>query len=479
MRRFWQRAEHTPHPPPAGEAVAPRAHLAGWRVGLLLLLSLANAAVSGLLLLQHHGEARAVSAVSQVCGEGSQSGCEAVAHSKYSEIRGVPLAAIGLVFSLALAVLFLLAALAGPETRSAAGALALVALALALLVDVILLGVQLFAVKAFCKLCFVTYLLNGLSLVLLLPVRRDGAVLGESLTRVEGRAAFAGVVVAILAVAAAVLGGNAALRYRGKDRAAAVLGLDPSAPRPSLPPAAPGSGGQAYQEEARAAQEQARRLQEILDDPQKLDQYLAQKAARDFEQGPVHAFDVKGAPYKGPLEAPIKVVEFSDFLCPYCRSIALAFNTYLPQSGNRVTVYFKNYPLDQACNPTLRQTVHPGACWLALGAHCANDQGRFWAYHDRVFSDPPRNPQASDVVGLARETGLDAAAFEACLAAPPTRERLAAEIAEAQKVKVEGTPTLFINGKRLPRTGDFVPTVEREAVRLGLPVLSSPAHAAH
>ena len=210
-----------------------------------------------------------------------------------------------------------------------------------------------------------------------------------------------------------------------------------------------------------------------MDDPQKLDQYLAQKAAREFEQGPVHTFDLKTAPYKGPQEAPIRVVEFSDFLCPYCRQIAGGFNGYMPQSGNRVTLYFRNYPLEQSCNPSLKQTIHPGACSLALGAHCANDQGKFWPYHDRVFSSPPKDPQAADVVGLAREAGLDPAAFEACLAAPQTRERLAAEIAEGQKARVEGTPTLFINGKRLPRTNDFVQTVESEAARLGLPPMAS------
>jgi protein-disulfide isomerase/uncharacterized membrane protein len=456
------------------EGIVRRPPLAGWRVALLLLISLANAGVSGLLLLQHHGNARAVSAVNQVCG--AESGCDQVAKSPYAEVRGIPLAALGVAFSLSLAVLFLLAAVAGPETRSAAGALALVALALALLLDVVLLGVQFFAIKASCRLCLVTYLLNGLSLALLLPVRRDGAVLGDALARVEGRVAFTGALLAILGLSAGVLAGSAALRPPAPAEATSPLGLDTAPPRPSLPPAAPGSEAQRYQEEARVAQEQARRLQEILDDPQKLDQYMAQKAAREFEQGPVNTLDLKGVPYKGPLEAPIRVVEFSDFLCPYCRQIAGAFNAYVPQSGNRVAIYFKNYPLEQTCSPKLKQTIHPGACALALGAHCANDQGRFWAYHDRVFGSPPKNPQAADIVAVAREIGADVPKFEACLGAPQTRERLAAEIAEANTLKVDATPTLFINGKRLSRTSDFLQMVEREAARLGLPPVASAGH---
>ena len=152
------------------------------------------------------------------------------------------------MFSLSLAALFLLAAVAGPETRSAAGALALIALALALLVDVVLLGVQFFAVKAFCRLCILTYLLNALSLVLLLPVRRDGAVLGEALSRVEGRVAFTGALLAVLALTGGVLG-SARLLHRGAAAAASPLGLDgqpaaePAAGRPRQRRAAVPGGG--------------------------------------------------------------------------------------------------------------------------------------------------------------------------------------------------------------------------------------------
>ena len=171
----------------------------------------------------------------------------------------------------------------------------------------------------------------------------------------------------------------------------------------------------------------------------------------------MRTFNLKGAPFKGPADAPIRVVEFSDFLCPFCRQIAGAFAGYIPQSANRVVVYFKNYPLDPTCNTSLKQTVHAGACNVALGAICANDQGKFWPYHDRVFSSPPTNPQVSDVVSIAREAGLDAGALETCVNNPATRQRLGAEIAEGAQAQVQGTPTLFINGKKLPRLNDFTP----------------------
>jgi protein-disulfide isomerase len=247
---------------------------------------------------------------------------------------------------------------------------------------------------------------------------------------------------------------------------------------PSGSPAPAGSEAQRYQEEARVALEQARRLQEILDDPRKLEGYFAEKAAREYEQGPVQNFNLKSTPFKGPAEAPIRVVEFSDFLCPYCKSIAGAFASYVPQSANRVVLYFKNFPLDQACNPSLARTVHPGACNLALGAICAQDQGKFWPYHDRVFATTPPNPGVAEVATLAAGAGLDGAALTACMTGASARDRLAAEIQEGKQGKVEGTPTVFINGRLLPRLNDFVQMVDREAAKIGLPPIGPPAAAA-
>jgi protein-disulfide isomerase/uncharacterized membrane protein len=466
-----------PSPPPPRPTAAERLrpHVGRVRLMLAALVCAISALASGLLLLEHHGEPRAAAAVSQVCGEGGQSGCETVLRSRYSEIRGMPLAAVGLLFVLSVGSLLVLSLLAGPESHDAAAALALLAFVLALAADVVLLGVQVVAIRAFCRLCLLTYALNALALVILLPARRDGAVVGEAVTKRDGRLVFAGWALTTLALAVAVYAVEKALDSRERVRNAAILGAPPS-PLPAFVarPVEPGSDAQRYQEEARVATEQARRLQEILDDPKKLEQYFGQKAAREFDASPVFPLKLDGVAAKGAPQGPIKVVEFSDFLCPFCRNIAGAFAGYLPQTANRVTLYFKNYPLDASCNPYVKQTVHEGACWLALGALCAQEQGRFWPYHDKVFSSPPDKPQAKDVIRLASEAGLDGAALESCVSSRPIRERLAAEIEEAREAGVQGTPTLFINGKRLPRLNDFIATVDKEAARLGLPPMPKP-----
>lgn len=469
----------TPAPPrPSAEvpAASPLPHVGRVRLLLAALVCAVSAVTSGLLLLEHHGEPRATAAVSQVCGEAGQSGCEAVARSRYSEIRGVPLAALGLFFVLSVGSLLLLSVLAGPESHDAAAALALLAFVLALAADVVLLGIQVVAIKAFCRLCLLTYALNALALVLLLPARRDGAVVGKAVTRRDGRLVFAGWVLTTLALAGGVYAAEKALDAREGSRAAAILGVAP-APLPALAPSRPlepGSEAQRYQEEARVATEQARRLQEILDDPKKLDQYFAQKAAREFDANPVFPLKLDGVPSKGAPQGPVKVVEFSDFLCPFCRSIAGAFAGYLPQNGNRVTLYYKNYPLDSLCNPNVKQTIHEGACWLAMGGLCAQEQNGFWPYHDKAFSSQVEKPEMKDVVQLATEAGLDGSAMQACLTSGRMKAKLAAQIDEAREGGVNATPTLFINGKRLPRINDFVATVDKEAARLGLPPTPKP-----
>lgn len=464
------------------------------RLVAALVICLVGAAVSGLLLMQHHGEEGAVSAVNQACGDGQTSGCEEVARSPWSRIAGVPLAAIGLVVYISLALLLTLAALGPAESRAPLAALAVIAFALALLIDLGLLALQAFSIKAFCKLCLATYALNAAGLAVLWPARRATGELGTAARRAEGRLVIAAWVVATLAVTGGVLGAEAALATREAQRAATLLGqptapapVAPATPAPNAPPAtatpeatpvttmpkpAPVAGSAG---ELQFYKDTAKRLQDTIDDPQKLEAYFAEKAGKEFDKAPVQALDLKDVPVNGPPNAPIQVVGYSDFLCPFCRSLAGALAQFVPQSANRVAVYFKNYPLEQSCNPTIQNTIHPGACVLALGGICAHYQGKFEAYHNRVFSSDLKNPQAADVVRLAGEAGLNAAAMESCLSDPRTRQQLSAEVQEAKKVGVNATPTLFINGKKLPRINDFLQTVEKEGQRKGLPPLAQPA----
>ncbi len=459
---------------------------AGKRIVAALVLCAAAAAVAGLLLGRHHGEPRAVAAVSQACGEGQASGCDEVARSRWSRVAGFPVAAWGLAFYLSTTLLLLLAlvgpsGLAWPLSLVAAGALVS-----ALLVDLVLLAVQAVSIRAFCMLCLLTYVLGGMALFALWPARRVSSSAGAALTAPDGRLALAGWTTGALAILAFVFAANLTLVHRAAERQSRLLGTPaPALPTPPAPeaatPATPAEGAASpapsvVAQDAAYWRGQAEKLQSTIDDPAKLEAYFAARALREYETAKVEPIDIANLPAKGPASAPVTVVEYSDFMCPFCRSLAAALTQFVPQAGGRLAVYFKNFPLDNACNPKLTRAVHPGSCTLALGAICAQNQGKFEAYHDRVFGSEVKSPQPADVVRLAGEAGLNAAAMEGCLDDPQTKATLAAQIAEGNRLGITSTPTVYINSKKLPRLNDFVAVVDREAQKKGKPPIAPTAH---
>ena len=456
------------------------------RIVAALGLCLAGAAVSGLLLTQHHGEGPAVAAVNQACGDGQTSGCEDVARSSWSRFAGLPVAAYGLAFYLSLSLALALALVAPGEIRDTLAGLVVAALGVGLLVDLLLLGVQAFAIHAYCKLCILTYLLSAAALFALLPARRALRGTGAAAGRPEGRLALAGWAFGTLAVAASVFAANATLGSRAARRQATLLGTPVAVAPAAVPAPAPASPGTpavtaspsappqapAGPQDAKYWQERAQKLQSTIDDPQKLEAYFSEKAQREYDTSTPTLIDVASAPLRGPATAPARVVEFSDFMCPFCRNLAGALSQFVPQAGGRVAVNFMNYPLDNACNPKLPRATHPGACTVALGSICAHYQGKFDTYHDRVFATELHNPQPADVVRLAGEAGLNAAAIEGCLEDPKAKADLTAQIAEGNRLGINSTPTLYINGKKLPRINDFVAVVDKEARKKGFPPLN-------
>jgi protein-disulfide isomerase/uncharacterized membrane protein len=457
------------------------------RFVFVVLLAFAGAFLSGLLLFDHHGVGPGQSAVHQICGTGEESGCFLVSHSQYSTLGGWSLAAFGLFFYGSM-LLLLAFGMISSDARDAVAGFSLLAFGAAFAVDLLLLGIQAFAIGAYCRLCLLTYAVNLAALVALLPARsRIGAVFAEGAARRALSIWAAGAIAVALAVGAVDQALAAAAARQGED----LLGRssEPPLPPPPDPPpvsaeapgdepppptsAAAGDGElERVKAQLQAAQARIAELQTTLDDPQQYQVYQEQKAAEAFERQARVELALGGIPAKGPATAPIQVVEFSDFLCPFCRNLAGAFAGFMPQSQGRVAIFFKHYPLDQACNPTLQRTVHDGACELALGGVCAEEQGKFWPYHDRVFSQPPMNPSNEDVVRIAVEAGLDGDAIRQCLSSAEARTKLDRDIAEGKRFDVNATPTVFVNGKKLEQIGGFLKAIESESKRLGLPALS-------
>jgi protein-disulfide isomerase len=147
------------------------------------------------------------------------------------------------------------------------------------------------------------------------------------------------------------------------------------------------------------------------------------------------AASVDDDPYLGPMDAPVTIIEFSDFECPYCKRFRdETLDQLLQAYEGKIRFVFRDFP------------VHgESAVKMAEAAECAHDQDRFWEYHDKLFS----NQSALDVASLksyASDLGLDAAVFNDCLDTGKHTAEVQKDSQDAQTLGVNGVPTFFING---------------------------------
>jgi protein-disulfide isomerase/uncharacterized membrane protein len=438
------------------------------RPAVALLLSVAGGVLTLVLLSKHYGVPLLGEAVLAACGVGE--GCDIVSQSRYAVFLSLPLAAWGLMFYASVAALVAPALAGKSESEPHPGlSFAFVLSATAVLIDVLLLGLQIFAIQAFCKFCIATYVVN-LLLVLSLWPHRQLSRASLFLFAPEARGALTGWVFASLWAFAAAVATNAALESRKELAGNSILG----APSPLLQaPKKPEAGS--IEEQLQQAQAEARKWKNTLDDERLLQIYLNQKARDDFNKAEVSKLDLSRAPAQGPKSALITVVTFSDFMCPFCRDLANGLKNFLPATSNQIQTRYKYFPLDKTCNTRLGQTLHPGACELALGGICADEGGRFWEYHDKVFSERWDKATREDALRIGASVGLDRGKLSACMDAAATRGLLAKDIDEGDRVSVASTPTIFVNGRKLQSTSVFLLAIEEERKRLNLPLTEAPA----
>jgi protein-disulfide isomerase len=165
--------------------------------------------------------------------------------------------------------------------------------------------------------------------------------------------------------------------------------------------------------------------------------YKARGVEVHLEAPPAPAPEVVRGPLTpsiGAPDAPTTLVVFSDYLCPYCRTLSHTVDQLLAQYPHDVRVVYRHFP------------IHSGADTLAEGALCADEQGRFASFHHLLFEQTSDRESVADI---AAKAGLDTTAFADCLSSHRFRARVEADLAEGQRLGIEGTPTLFVNGQRL------------------------------
>ena len=160
--------------------------------------------------------------------------------------------------------------------------------------------------------------------------------------------------------------------------------------------------------------------------------------------------EIEGHPFQGPQNAPITMVEFSDFECPFCRRSFPVIQQLKAEYGEQIRFVYRQFPLID---------IHPRAQKAAEASLCADEQGEFWVMHDALFEEPVELEMAS-LREKAAELGLDTAQFNACLESAKYGVRVRDDIRAGVRAGVTGTPMVFINGRPLTGAQSFAAYAE-------------------
>jgi len=152
---------------------------------------------------------------------------------------------------------------------------------------------------------------------------------------------------------------------------------------------------------------------------------------------------VSNAPVRGAEAAPITLVEYADYECPYCQQIQPAVQRLEAEYKGKLLFAFKDMPLP----------MHANAQKAAEASRCAEQQGRYWQFHDQLFER--KRLDSAGLKNLAQELGLDTAAFEKCLENSDKAEVVRKDGSEAQSLGIQGTPTFFVNGRYITGAASY------------------------
>jgi protein-disulfide isomerase len=148
---------------------------------------------------------------------------------------------------------------------------------------------------------------------------------------------------------------------------------------------------------------------------------------------------VAGEPSKGSETAPVTIVKFEDFHCPFCKQVQPTFNELLSKYNGKVRLVHKDLPLE---------SIHPQARQSAEAARCAYEPGKLWAYHDKLYANSPK-ASADDLKSYAKEVDLNVDSFDRCFANGKYKAVVQQDLNEGVQLGLTGTPTIFINGREI------------------------------
>jgi len=156
-------------------------------------------------------------------------------------------------------------------------------------------------------------------------------------------------------------------------------------------------------------------------------------------------------PWKGNPEASIAIIEFADLECGYCKRMSSEISRVYEAYKDDIIVVFKHYPLDPSCNKGVKNRKHRKACFAAVAATCAQEQRKFWAFHDLAFKNQ-HAIKKEDLRLYAEKVGMDISQYDECIASRRTVKKVLEDTKQGAALDIHGTPRIWINEK-LYRSG--------------------------
>ena len=174
-----------------------------------------------------------------------------------------------------------------------------------------------------------------------------------------------------------------------------------------------------------------------------------------LEKQPTDAFRIDASAYsglgedfrKGSDDAKVKIVEFADYQCPACGQASRVMRQMASEFGDKIQIVFKNYPLDNSCNPNLPRAMHAFACQAALLTRCAGTYGHFWELHNKFFDNQEKINETT-VIAWSKDAGLTDAQIQQCLKSKDQLAKVQDDIKQGSATGLTGTPTIFFNGRK-------------------------------
>ncbi|HEY8279073.1 MAG TPA: thioredoxin domain-containing protein [Bdellovibrionota bacterium] len=377
---------------------------------LVLILSLIGIVVSGKLLSIHNRFSTGQAALTETCTIGG-TGCASVAVSDYSDIAGIPVAAIAMGYYFALLFLMIWA-LRNHQSANEPLYTSFFLSTLAVVVTVVMFSISNYVLRQFCEYCAMLWVVNlavwpclvkqlGLGWGNALAANKEIFGAGKLNLRKERLMASFGIAAGCVVVLA-------------------VLGLVAKA----------GEGGKNPTGESTLVSDYAKAPIVMLPS-----EVYGGATSKGFKDG-------TGAPV-------MEIAELADFECPGCRYAAQFLKPFLLKHGNKVRLTFRNFPLDGSCNSYAANGPHHVACALAKAGLCASKQNKFWEYHDEVYDRQAEGLSLSVIEDVSQKIGLDRGAFQACLTDPATEIQLQKDMQLGEQINLRSTPTMVINGRKI------------------------------